>query len=52
MSDTVLWIRQLPVGFALALALLFALAALTTLFLGRRPPHALNAAELDLRERQ
>jgi hypothetical protein len=36
MSDTVLWIRSLPVGFALTLALLVALAALTTLFLGRR----------------
>ena len=36
MSDTVLWIRSLPVGFTLTLALLIALTALTTLFLGRR----------------
>ena len=36
MADTVLWIRGLPVGFTLTLALLVALAALTTLFLGRR----------------
>ena len=36
LSDTVLWIRGLPVGFTLTLALLVALAALTTLFLGRR----------------
>jgi hypothetical protein len=36
MSDTVLWIRGLPVGFTLTLALLAALTALTSLFLGRR----------------
>ena len=36
MSDTVLWIRGLPVGFTLTLALLVALTALTSLFLGRR----------------
>ena len=36
LADTVLWIRGLPVGFVLTLALLVALAAVTTLFLGRR----------------
>jgi hypothetical protein len=36
LSDTVLWVRRLPVGFSLGTAALFALAALTTLFLGRR----------------
>ena len=36
LADTVLWIRGLPVGFVLTLALLVALAVVTTLFLGRR----------------
>jgi hypothetical protein len=36
LADTALWIGGVPVGFILILALLVALTAVTTLFLGRR----------------
>jgi hypothetical protein len=36
LSDTVLWVRKLPVGVSLLLALLAILAVVSTLFLGRR----------------
>jgi len=36
LADTVLWVRSLPVGLSLFMALLVILAVVTTLFLGRR----------------
>jgi hypothetical protein len=36
LADTVLWVSEVPVGFALTLALLAILAVVTTLLLGRR----------------
>ncbi len=36
LEDTVLWVRGLPVGISLAMALIVILAVVTTLFLGRR----------------